>query len=261
MIAVLYNSPMKDTSWNKVGKWYSKITKDGGHYYHTHVVMPKTLELLQLKPDSRLLDLACGTGVLAESAPVVEKYLGIDLAASLIKEAKDKKLPAHYQWQVADVTKPLQLEGQFTHAAIILALQNMQYPEGAINNAARLLEPGGKLVIVINHPAFRIPRQSSWGVDEGNKLRFRRINRYLSPLEIPITAHPGQKASPVTWSYHLPLSSYFEMLTRQGMVIDSLEEWTSDKQSQGKARRQENLAREEFPLFLAIRARHLHQTF
>jgi hypothetical protein len=38
-------------------------------------------------------------------------------------------------------------------------------------------------------------------------------------------------------------------------VIDALEEWTSDKESEGKASRMENKARSEFPLFLALRAR------
>jgi hypothetical protein len=116
------------------------------------------------------------------------------------------------------------------------------------------LKVGGDMVIVLNHPSFRIPRQSSWGVDEANKLEYRRVNRYLSNLEIPINMRPGDKNSPVTWSYHHPLEYYVRAINNAGMVITDLEEWTSDKVSVGKAARAENRARKEFPLFLAIKA-------
>jgi len=42
------------------------------------------------------------------------------------------------------------------------------------------------LVIVLNHPCFRIPRQSGWGIDEKNKLQFRKVIKYMSPMEIPL---------------------------------------------------------------------------
>jgi hypothetical protein len=154
----------------------------------------------------------------------------------------------------ADVTEPFTAPVTFTHAAIILALQNIKEPQKAIANAAKHLTANGSLVIVLNHPAFRIPRQSSWGIDEQNKLQYRRINRYMSPLEIPITMHPGDTDSGVTWSYHLPISAYTEMLSREGFFIQRLEEWMSDKKSVGSAGKMENRARDEFPLFLAIKA-------
>ncbi len=107
------------------------------------------------------------------------------------------------------------------------------------------------MVLVLNHPAFRIPRQSGWG-EHTNKIQYRYINRYLTPLEIPITMHPGQSQSAMTWSYHVPISFYAQALASAGLVIETIEEWTSDKQSEGKAARMENRARAEIPLFMAI---------
>ena len=66
--------------------------------------------------------------------------------------------------------------------------------------------------------------------------------------------NPGDSGSQVTWSFHHPLSFYTDLLTKRGLVIDAIEEWTSDKESVGKAARMENRSRGEFPLFLAIRA-------
>ncbi len=241
-------------SWEKAGKWYQNLVAQKGHYYHQHVVLPGALKLLDLKPGDKVLDLGCGNGVLAGQIPAGVKYAGIDAAGNLIKAAKEQYRDKMFV--IGDAAKGfLNNEVDFTHAAIILALQNMKDPGAVIKNCAEHLRLGGKLVIVINHPCFRIPRQSSWETDPQNKLQYRRINRYMSPLEIPITIHPGEGGSPVTWDYHYPLSTYAKFLGEAGFVIEKLEEWVSDKESEGKAAKAENRARSEFPLFLAICAK------
>jgi hypothetical protein len=80
------------------------------------------------------------------------------------------------------------------------------------------------------------------------------VSSYLSPQKIPITIHPGQSHSPVTWTHHLPLSAYFQILSAHHFTVTRLEEWASDKVSQGKAAGTENRLRQEIPLFMAILA-------
>lgn len=242
------------SSWQKVAPWYSSITRDGGHYYHEHVVIPKTLALLSLTDQHSLLDLGCGTGALARYIPKGTHYTGIDIARGMVDEAKKTDRNPKHTYLVTDATQNIHVSNTFTHATFILSLQNMKDQSLAIKHASEHLVTGGILVLVLNHPAFRIPRQSSWGIDPQNKIEYRKINRYLTPLEIPITMHPGQHDSPVTWSYHYPVSSYTKFLKDAGFTIEIVEEWTSDKQSTGKAARMENRARSEFPLFLAIKA-------
>ncbi|HKB88050.1 MAG TPA: methyltransferase domain-containing protein [Patescibacteria group bacterium] len=245
----------KSTSWQKVAPWYNKVTRGGeGHYYHQHVVIPGVLKLLALSPDSNLLDLACGNGVLAKSLPKSVKYTGIDLADSLIKHAKNEDKNYNHKYIVSDITKPLNLPETFTHAAIILALQNIEDPEAVLRNASKLLIGNCKLIIVLNHPMFRIPRQSSWGIDEARKIQYRRVDKYMSPMDIPIRMNPSDPQSEQTTSYHFPLSDYSKMLKSAGFVIELIEEWTSDKESVGRAGRMENRSRNEIPLFMAIKA-------
>lgn len=242
------------TSWEKEHRWYGKSTHGKGQYYHEHVVIPGVRRLLGLNAGANVLDLGCGSGVLGRNIPAAISYTGVDVSKSLIEDAERQDRAPSHRYSVLDATKPLPVSSDFTHCTIILALQNMSTPSEAIRNAASHLKTGGILVLVLNHPCFRIPRQSSWGVDEKNKLQYRIINRYLSPLEIPVTMHPGAQNSSVTWSYHLPLGEYTGMLKRAGFVIDTIEEWSSDKESRGKAARMENRARNEIPLFLTIRA-------
>lgn len=244
-----------DTSWQKVSGWYKNLVKEKGHYFHEHLVIPKSLSLLSLDSASSILDLGCGEGVLARNIPKNIYYQGVDIAASLIAYAKKNDHNPLHKYAVGNVTRPLPIaKKDFTHAVFILALQNISEPFLALKNAASYLKKGGKLLIVLNHPYFRIPRQTSWGIDEKNKTQYRRIDRYLTPLKIPINMHPGEKESPVTWSFHFPLSDYSKFLYDSGLVIEKIEEWTSDKISVGKAAKMENRSREEFPLFLAILA-------
>jgi ubiquinone/menaquinone biosynthesis C-methylase UbiE len=243
----------KKTSWHHVGGWYNKLVADRGQYYHEHLVLPQTLKLLSLNESSSLLDLACGNGVLARQLKKQIVYQGVDIARSLISAAQAQNKNPSHRFTVGDITQTLPInKTDFSHAAIILAIQNIKETQTVFTNTARYLSNKGKLVVVLNHPCFRIPRQSSWEIDAQSKLQYRRINRYLTPLEIPITTHPGKENSPVTWSFHQPLSAYIKQLAQAGFYIETLEEWASDKESVGKMAKMENRSRAEFPLFLAI---------
>ncbi|MDE2590467.1 MAG: class I SAM-dependent methyltransferase [Patescibacteria group bacterium] len=247
-----FTKQKKTTSWESSGNWYNQLVGTSGHYYHQHVILPRVIKLLSLSLTDKLLDVGCGQGILARSLPPLVEYLGVDLAKNLISFAREHDKNPRHTYRSADATKSLQLENKtFTHAAAILSLQNMENQEAAIRNTASLLEKNGMFIIVLNHPCFRIPRQSGWGISE-SKQQYRYINRYYSPMKIPITMHPGEKQSALTWSFHYPLSSYFHFLDAAGLVVKTMEEWISDKESVGKASKMENRARSEIPLFLVV---------
>jgi ubiquinone/menaquinone biosynthesis C-methylase UbiE len=248
----------KDTSWNQVANWYNKIVGQDGHYYHEHVVIPGVLRLLQLQATDTLVDFACGQGILARRIPPIQKYLGLDLAKDLIQAAQKQNKNSRHEFMVCDLSKLLRpRQEKFDKATIILALQNIEQAPNVLHNAANYLKKNGQLVIVLNHPCFRIPRQSSWQVDQKTKQQQRVLNRYLSPLKIPIEMNPGtsqREHKKITWSFHHSLQDYSHMLAQAGFVINNIEEWSSDKESTGKQARMENRARSEFPLFMTISA-------
>ncbi len=244
----------KNTSWENVSSWYDKSVGKEGHYYHKHIVLPGLLRILNLNDEKSpsVLDLGCGQGVLSHHLPKKTPYTGVDVATSLITAAKERA-PPHCEFITHDLQKPLNLSKKdFSHACIVLALQNMEEPKIVLKNAARHLKACGKLIIILNHPCFRIPRQSSWEIDEKKKWQYRRIDRYMSPLSIPINMHPGQKPDEKTVSFHFPLSYYVNSLNEAGFSVEHMEEWCSDKESSGKKAKMENQSRKEFPLFLAL---------
>lgn len=237
-----------DTSWEPVQTWYQKIVGSEGHYYHRQVILPHLKKWLE--GAKSVLDLACGNGVLTAILPPDCTYTGIDISPSLIKAAKARKK----DFIVGDITKPLKLDIKYSHAVILLALQNLEHPTKVLENAYKHLDEKGHLLIVLNHPCFRIPRQTAWGVDKERKIQYRRIDKYMSSMQIPILANPGKgEASEKSMSYHHSLSTLSKLLSDKGFAIELIEEWCSDKVSEGGAAKMENRSREEIPLFMALR--------
>jgi hypothetical protein len=158
---------------------------------------------------------------------------------------------------VTDVSKDLPiLNSGFSQAAVVLGLQNIKHPFNVIKNAAKHLRSNGRLVLVINHPSFRIPKHTDWMVND--KIQYRITDNYMSHLEIPIDSSPfDDKNNVKTWSFHYPLSAYSEMIFDNGLVIEKIEEWVAPKKLEGPMAAMEDKARNEFPLFMAIVAKKI----
>jgi ubiquinone/menaquinone biosynthesis C-methylase UbiE len=247
------------TDWGRVAQWYDELVGEAGSEYHREVVLPGVVRLLEAKPGDRVLDVACGQGVLCRI--LREKGAdptGIDSASSLIKLARERG-DASIRYLIGDVRElgnsPELSAGSFHAAACVLAIQNMDPLPPVCAGVARLLKPGGHFVIAMMHPSFRGPKATSWRWDSQAQVQYRRVDRYLLPRKEPITTHPGSAPEEHTWSFHRPLQQYVEALAAAGLWMDALEEWPSHKVStSGPRAPAENTARNEIPMFLALRA-------
>lgn len=247
------------TSWEKASRWYNDIVGEEGHYYHQHVIFPLLSDLLKTKKQHlSLLDLGCGQGAFASVVPKNYSYTGVDISPSFIKLAKKTHQGiASRDFHVFDVCSEFDLKKTYSHASMILAFQNICDPKALLLNVKRHLKQGGTLILVLNHPCYRIPRQSSWGVDEEKKIQYRRIDSYMSEKKIPIETHPGRRTKTTTFSFHYSLTKIFSFLSEAGFTVANLIESVSDKKSTGKYAKMEDRAREEFPLFLTLVAKVL----
>jgi ubiquinone/menaquinone biosynthesis C-methylase UbiE len=244
------------TDWGDVADWYDQLVGESGSEYHRQVVLPGVLRLINPQPGQRVLDIACGQGVLCR---LLEKrgaeVTGVDGANELIRAARERG-PESIHYHIADARELNFLtENHFDSASCVLAIQNINPIQPVVEGAARALKSGGRLVIVMMHPAFRGPKETSWGWDNKANVQFRRVDRYLIPRKNPIVTHPGKPDSEYTWSFHKPIESYVKSLRNAGLLIDAIEEWPSHKVStSGPRAGAENTARKEIPMFMAIRA-------
>lgn len=249
---------MQSTSFENSSKWYNSCVGKKGHYYHREVLLPRLEKISDINAQSKVVDFGCGQGVLERALPKKIKYVGLDLSSSLIAEANRHKKNPEHQFFRADITQRLSLPMKyFTHAYVILALQNIQKGKEVIKNISKHLCANGHFFIILNHPCFRIPKHTSWVIDEEKSLQFRQTTSYMSPLEIPIQTHPGKDPSALTLSFHYPVSTYCNWLCENNLVIENIEEICSNKKSTGKKATMEDRARKEFPLFMLIRGKKI----
>lgn len=255
----------RDTSWEASASWYNRLVGEAGSEYHREVIFDSAVRMLSPLRGERLLDIGCGQGVFARllrgKGCIVT---GVDASKSLIESArvyekeKDSKL-GRIDYRCLDAASLDGLpDGQFDAASAILCIQNMGRLDLVARECSRVLSREGRMLWVINHPYFRIPRQSSWGFDDAKKMQYRRVDLYMSPLEIPIAMHPGKGSSEATVSFHRSMQEMCDVMRLAGFVLAGLEEWCSHKKSEpGPRAKAEDRARREFPLFMGLLWRKL----
>lgn len=253
-----------DTAWENVAGWYDALLSEHRSDHYDRVIIPGTVRLVQPRGEEKILDVACGQGVISRAmAALGAGVLGVDGSPSLVEAAQAKGGPIDYR--VGDA-RTLDVEGLrafapegFDAATCVMALGNIEPIEPVFRAVCSLLKPGGRFVAVLSHPSFRAPGQTSWGWDNKQHRQFRRVDGYLSPGQHAIEMQPGRAAagegSVKTWTFHRPLQHYIKHLGEAGLLVEQLEEWPGQRVSQpGPRAEEENRARREIPLFLAIRA-------
>lgn len=243
--------------WDQAARWYDSLVGLLGSDFQKAIIFPGAAKMLGVTKGERVLDLACGQGAFARFlARKGARVEGLDSSGEMIRYARTRSQAA-IKFHKADARdSKILAPSAFDAVSCLLALQNMEDIDAVFKNVARILKPGGRFVMAVTHPCFRIPRQSHWGWDESKKMEYRRVDIYATETKIPILTPPMADSKVYTVTWHRPLQSYFSALSRAGLVVDHLEEWHSNKESQpGKRAKAENRARREIPLFLAIRAR------
>lgn len=127
------------------------------HIYNTRYTEEQNLKIkvaienLELKRDSSILDLGCGTGLLLPKIQEIAKEIvGLDLSKGMLKEVKQfirHSTNIHFVLADADHT-PLRHD-YFDMAFAITLLQNMPNPHQALNEIKRVTKLNSSIIITI----------------------------------------------------------------------------------------------------------------
>ena len=249
----------KDTSWNSVASWYDELLK-GDDSYQAKVILPNLLRVLDLKKGEQVYDLACGQGYFANVfAHMGANVVASDLSKNLIETAK-KNSKEKVSFYITPAHKAQFLkDNSIDTIVVVLAIQNIENVGEVFAECKRVLKKDGRMILVMNHPVFRIPQGSDWVFNDG--VQSRIVSQYLSPSKIFIDMTPGEKNPKKkikTVSFHRSLQDYTKLFSKTGFAITRLEEWISHKQS-GVGPRQiaEDKARKEIPMFMCLEIKNI----
>jgi ubiquinone/menaquinone biosynthesis C-methylase UbiE len=246
------------TEWDNVASWYDAELETNSDSYQGKVIAPNVLRMLAPKRGDLILDLACGQGYFARLiAAAGAEVIGIDLSKELIAIAKEKSPTISYRIASSESTG---LKKESIDAVVtVLAFENIKKIDETVAEIQHVLKKEGRFLLVMLHPAFRIPQHADWGFDTKKELQYRRVDKYLSEVKVDIELNPYKGGKKITsTTFHRPLQWYMKIFKKHGLAMTGIEEWISHKKSGvGPRQKAEDAARKEFPMFIALELKKL----
>src|SRR5215212_6090469 len=110
----------------------------------------RAADLAALRPGGRALDVACGTGDLAiELARRVGPsgtVVGSDFSEAMLERARAKSAAVRWEW--ANALQLPYADGEFDAATVGFGARNFSDLEGGLREMARVVRPGGRVVVL-----------------------------------------------------------------------------------------------------------------
>ena len=117
-----------------------------------HAVEAALLALMPEGGAGRLLDIGTGTGrVLELLAPLVRQALGVDASKAMLALARARLARtelAHCSVRLADMYRLALSDASFDTVVLQMVLHYAEDPAGVVTEAARVLRPGGRLIVI-----------------------------------------------------------------------------------------------------------------
>ena len=224
-------------AWERNAAQWVLWARTPGHDSYWRFHRDAFFELLP-QPGRLTLDIGCGEGRLTRDLQAGgHRTIGVDVSPTLVEAARAADPAGEYA--LADAASLPFPDGHADLAVAFMSFQDVDDMAGAVREAARVLEPGGRLVIAVVHP-----------LDSGLVLQREH------PEEALVMTHDyfdrrqyadtfERDGLTMTFeSRHWTLGDYFDALAAGGLLVDALREIPDPEHSRSS----------RYPLFLHLRA-------
>lgn len=202
--------------WETHAGWWQRHFTDGADPEYVEQILP--LADAHLRGTGVVLDLGCGEGQLARHITDDDtRVVGLDASDAQIRTARARAGgPAYLRGSA--LALPVRT-GAVDAVAACLVMEHVEDLAGAVGEVARVLRPGGRFVMFINHPLLQTPG-SGWVDDHILEEQYWRVGPYLPDDRSLEEVAPGVHLVFV----HRPLHRYVNTMTAHGLLLEHLDE-------------------------------------
>ncbi|GAA5227131.1 class I SAM-dependent methyltransferase [Paeniglutamicibacter antarcticus] len=198
----------QDTNYDSFAEAYSAENETSliNGYYER----PAMIKLAGDVRSRQILDAGCGSGPLAKAlCDLGATVTGFDSSKAMIDLAR-KRLGEGAQLLVADLGQPLPFaDDSFDDVVASLVFHYLEDWLGSLNEIRRVLRPGGRLIMSVNHPILY--PWTNPGADYFKPTKYSDDHTFN-----------GQLATLTYW--HRPLQAMTEAFTKAGFQIEVVSE-------------------------------------
>lgn len=250
--------------WEANAATWTRHARLGYDLYRDAHNSPAFLSILPPIAGLSGLDVGCGEGSntrkLAERGARMQ---GVDIAPTFIRHAQEAEAasPLGITYEVGDGTALSYAEGTFDFVTAFMALMDMPDQGQALQEAQRVLKPGGFLQFSILHPCF-VPPHRKVLREADRSVRAVEVGGYFDAIDGRIdtwwftAAPPEERAKVAPFQvprFHRTLGTWVDLIVGAGLVIERLHEPRATPEE--AAAEPEVADTRVVPLFLHIRAR------
>ncbi len=207
-----------DDLWEVHASWWQRRFTEGADPEYEEQILPLAVESLGAGT-GRLLEVGTGEGQVARAlvaagrAPVV----GIDPTVAQIAEAARRGGGPVYA-RAGAAALPF-ATAAFDAVVACLVFEHIDDVDDAVAEVARVLAPGGRFVLFLNHPLLQTPG-SGWIDDQvlDPPEQYWRVGPYLDEAA---TVEEVEKDVFIRF-VHRPLSRYVNALADHGLVVERM---------------------------------------
>jgi SAM-dependent methyltransferase len=207
-----------DELWEINAGWWAEGFTEGADAEYTEQILPLAAE--HLAGAHRVLDVGCGEGQigrLAAGLPGVELVVGVDPTAAQVALASRRGGGvALARSGAAALPFP---PASFDAAVACLVFEHITDVDAALSEVGRVLRPGGRFVLMLNHPLLQTPG-SGWIDDTILDEQYWRIGPYL----VEDRAIEEVAKNVFIPFIHRPLARYVNGLVAAGLYVTRMEE-------------------------------------
>lgn len=223
--------------WEANAEAWTRQARRGFDVFRDVLNSPAFFAMLPPVFGLRGLDLGCGEGANTRHlARLGAKMWALDIAANFIRNARETEeaVPFDIDFRVGDAMALPFDTAAFDFVTAFMSLMDMPEPSRALQEAARVLRPGGFIQFSILHPCF-VPPHRKVIRDRAGRATAIEVGGYFESTDgrvdtwwfSSLSERERKKVKAFsTPIFHRTLSAWIAMILGAGLVIDGVGEPT-----------------------------------